>query len=434
MAIGDWFRKPSTAEAPQSAPTTNVANLSGERFRADALGDSTTGRGQSADYTQTQKPVQRSIGYTTAREWFRSVGLVRNIIDCVPKDAVREWFVIEGLPEETSKRVNDRMKELDFRHKLEELIRGSRLSNRGSFLFYGVLAEQPQTDLSTPLPEPIRKLEYLNVQPDGQQVGISYANSSDPTRSDYGVPSFTMGNAVHPSRISWVVDSWDMKSLIGVSMLEVIVDGIIGADAAVWSVTQILKELSISTFKSKVASGMSPTKIAEFLTHLKRYTDTTSRLLLNESEEYTRQIASVGGIKEMTDFIWDNLYALGRVPKSVAMGKAHGVMTAQEADQLNYYADVSRYQEIELRPIIDKVTRLILSETQGINQPGAQFTIKFNTLWKMDPVSESTVGKANSERDSIDIDSGKLSPLEARELDQRLKDLPPLSPAPAPVV
>lgn len=400
----------------------------GERFRTDALGDSTTGRGMTNDYVQTQKPVQRGIEYTTAMEWYRAVGLVRNIIDCVPKDAVREWFEIEGLDKVTAKKVQDRMEQLGVRQKLVELIRASRLSNRGSFLYYGVLADLPQTDLDQPLPASIHKLEYLNVIPNGQDVGISYQNSSDPTRADYGIPEFQVSGSgkVHPSRLSWVVDSWDIKAVRGVSLLEVIVDGIVASDAAVWSVTQILKELSISTFKSKTAVDMNPSKIQEFLTHLKRYTDSTSRLLLGPEEEYTRQIASVGGIKEMTDFVFDNLFALGRVPKSVAMGKAHGIMTAQEADQMNYYADVSRYQEIELRPILDKIIRLILAETKGINNPQS-FEIKFNPLWKMDPQLQSTVEKTNSERDSMDIDSGKISPQEARQLDPRLKNLPALS-------
>jgi phage-related protein (TIGR01555 family) len=410
-----FFNRKTTSESP-------------DRFRADGLADATTGRGGASDYTRRQVANPRSISYREARNLYTAVGFVRNIIDCVPQDSVREWFKITGVAPDDERVINDRYEALGVREKIERLVRAERMSNQGAFLFYGVLADLPQDDLQAPLPpmQKIGKLDYLNVIEDGQSVAIRYENSNEPTRSDYGKAEFSLPQrgVVHPSRLSWMVESWDIESMRGVSVLEVIIDAIIAQDTSMWSVTQVLKELSIAIFKSPTAAGMSPDKIRLFLQHLKIYTDTTSRLLLRSDESYERQFASLGGIKELTDYILDCLAAVARVPKSVIMGKAHGVMTAQEADQLNYYADVSRYQENRIRPVLTKITDLICAEKNGLNKAGLKYEIKFNPLWKLDPKSQAEVDKINSERDAIDIDSGKLAPSEARKLDPRLKDLP----------
>lgn len=410
----------------QKSATAPVAPA--DRF--DGLQDTSTGRGGASDYVNRQTASVRSISYHEALNLYRAVGLVRNIINSVPRDCTREWFKISGVDPEVEKAINLRLQELDVREKITGIVRASRLCDRGSYLFFGVLADQPQGDLSQPLPAKIRRLDYLNLIEDGQEVSVNYKNTSDPTRADYGNPTFRVASGdVHKSRLHWIVDSWDIKTQRGVSLVEVILDSIIAQDASLWSVTQILKELSIAAFTSDVAAQMSPTKQAEFLTRLKNFTNSSSRMILSSKEKYERNIASVGGIKEILDFVIEMLCAAGQVPRSVAFGKAHGVMTAQEADNLNYYADVSRYQENDVRPLLVKIIDLIVSETQGLNMAGLEYRIEFNPLWKLDPKSKAEVDKLNEERDALAIDSGKMTPSEARDLDERLKSLAPFPPA-----
>jgi len=415
-------------QKPEQPAPTSTEN------RFDGLQDVSTGRGGASDYTSKQTAAVRSISYREALHTYQAVGLVRNIINSVARDSVREWFKITDVDPEIEKRINLRLQELDVRKKIEGLIRASRLCDRGSYLFFGVLADQPQTDLSTPLPSPIKRLDYLNLIEDGAEVSINYTNTSDPTRADYAKPKFSVASSeVHRSRMHWVVDSWDIKEQRGVSLLEVILDSVIAQDASLWSVTQILKELSIAAFTSDVAASMSPAKQAEFLTRLKTFTNSSSRMILGTKEKYERNIASVGGLKDILDYIIEMLCAAGQVPRSVAMGKAHGVMTAQEADNLNYYADVARYQENDVRPLLVKIIDLIVSETQGLNMPGLEYKIEFNPLWKLDPKTKAEVDKMTEERDALAIDSAKMSPTEARDLDERLKSLPsfpPVSSAP----
>jgi uncharacterized protein len=135
-------------------------------------------------------------------------------------------------------------------------------------------------------------------------------------------------------------------------------------------------------------------------------------------------------MKEVFDFIIDNLAGVSEIPKSILLGKAHGVVTAGEYDTLNYYSKVAQFQENRARPIIDKIIDMIIREQRGEiwGALGGQvddldWDYEFNTLWVLDPAAQADVDLKNAQRDAADFTTGKATSSELRELDPRYSDL-----------
>ena len=115
---------------------------------------------------------------------------------------------------------------------------------------------------------------------------------------------------------------------------------------------------------------------------------------------------------------------LSEIPQSRLKGAAHGVIASGDYDLIAYYDKVERSQKnILYKPINDVVQLVILEQKLNITD----WEIIFNPLWKLSPMDEAEIELKRANRDKIDIESGKLSPMEARQLDPRLsllEDLP----------
>ena len=144
--------------------------------RMDSFVHATSGKGvHGKDSLADYKPNPIIISNSTARDWYDSNGFIQNIIDAPAEDATKEWIRIStnrdvedvesGLPAlDISRKILNRLEELDLQSKLKDLIHNQRLFHNGGILFYGVDCEVPQTHdmLREPMPHNIRKLEFIN--------------------------------------------------------------------------------------------------------------------------------------------------------------------------------------------------------------------------------------------------------------------------------
>jgi phage-related protein (TIGR01555 family) len=409
--------------------------------RYDGLYDPLTSRGDD-----TVDKVGRIRGNTTiisesvALSYYIGNGFAQNIADIPAEDATREGITIETDLDETkgvNELIYERMEELKIQSKMEDLVRYSRIYPKGSMLYYAVSGgDELQTDemLKEPLPDKFKRIEFINVNDRMQNVKFRNQNQTDWTKENYNVFTlFTKGNEIHPSRYSWLVNSWIPEKQSGLSVMQTIREAMIAQANSLWSVATIMNTLAINIFKSDEIAMLDITQKAELLTKIKHLLITHSTMLLKNDESYEQLSFNADGVKEMYDFIFDNLGGVSRMPKNILLGKAHGVVTAGEYDTLNHYANISRFQELKLRPIYDKIIKLIIRESEGATykaiggQKDFTYSFTFNTLWKLDPLSESDTNLKNSQRDEIDYNIGKVSSFELRELDERYKHLDPFT-------
>lgn len=407
---------------------------SGSDHRYDSLMDLSTGRGTSLDKLEALRPKVHNIPPTAMREWYLANGFVQNIIDAPAEDATREWITIKTNRDSDlslSRKIINRMSELKIQSKIKDLIRFSRMYSEGGFLYYGIKSDLPQTDslLNTAIPAQILKLEYLNVfGPDSVSINHQGYN---PLSSDYHRPEFSVsGVRVHTSRLEWLVHSYIPEERKGVSVIETILDAVKAQDTALWSVTSVIYEMAVKVFKSPDIIGMDPEKVAAFLAKMKAVINTQAAVALGKDEELTRiqDPGIANGIKQLFDFIFENLAGLARIPKSRLMGQAQGVITAGQYDLLTYYDTVAKFQELEMRPIVEKIIKLVINETEGEiyrelagETDSLDWEFEFNPLWKLAPQEAADIDLKNAQSDQIYMTTAVLSPTDVRS--KRFKEL-----------
>jgi len=376
-----------------------------------------------------------------ARQWYLSNGFIQNIVDGPAEDAMREWITIrtnrdednadagtEGLA--ISRMIDNRLTELGAREKITSLVKFSRLYPEGGFLFFGVEGTKPQTDelLKEKIPADVLRLAYLNVI-SSEYVSI-FDESLDPLSSLYHQKRFGIrGVDVHPDRMAWMVHSYIPEERRGISVVETVMDAILAQDTSLWSVNHLVFEMSAKIFKSPKVDSLPPDKLAEFVAKMKATMSTHSAVALTSEEEYNRlQTGQLTGMKELFDYIFENLAGLARMPKSRLMGQSQGVITAGQFDLVSYYDTIAKFQELEVRPVLEKIIDLVVRERNGdiyraLNGAvdSLDWEFEFNPLWRIGPVEQADIELKEAQRDQIYVTATVLSPDEIRQ--QRFADL-----------
>ncbi len=415
--------------------TANSTQNTGSVSRNDGFSEKATGRGGRLDKVHNIAPSANIMMESTAREWYNSSGFIQTIVDAPAEDACREGISIrtnrdnddlennlQGLG--ISRLIENRLTELNIMGKLKDLIRYSRMYDNGGFMFLGVRSSLPQdaAELKDRMPTEILKLDYVNII-SPERVSI-LEKSFDPLSSQFHMKDFCVsGTPVHSSRLMWMVNSYIPEDKRGISIIRTVLDAVLAQDTALWSVNHLLFEMATKIFKSSKVSGLSPDKLAEFVMKMKATLSTHSVVALDTDEDFTRlEHGPLTGIKEILDFIFENLAGFARMPKSRLMGQSQGVITAGQFDLLSYYDSIAKFQELHVRPILEKIISIIVSEKEGDiykvlggNTESLDWEFEFNPLWKIGPVEKADIELKEAQRDQIYITTTALSPDEVRQ-------------------
>ena len=332
-----------------------------------------------------------------------------------------------------SRMIENRLTELELQTKLEELVRYKRMYPNGGLMYFGIDSDQiPERDqLKTPMPQNIKKIEYINVF-SSEHANIIHQNNYDPLARNYHkLDIYIYGTLVHNSRYRWLVNQYSYEEMRGISVVDTIGDAIKAQDNALWSVTSLLLEMSVKVFKSSDIRDESPDDLMEYL-ELMRTTLSTQSVAAITNEESLERLNVSGiadsGLKQLFDFIFENLAGLAKIPKSRLNGQSHGVIGAGQYDLISYYDSVARDQELDLRPIIEYVIDLIVKEEAGdiyqalkgdITSLDWEFT--FKPLWRLTEKEQTEVDLKKAQADGIYLKLGALSAADVRA--QRFEEL-----------
>ncbi len=405
--------------------------------RYDSMQGFSTGRGTSRDKLERLTPNVRTYTPQSIRNFYQSNGFVENIVDGPAEDAVREWITIktnrdnddpvtgsEGL--NISRMIVNRMDDLKVRERVRDIIRFSRMYQEGGFIYCGVIADKPQvfTELALPMPE-IDRIDFINVF--GPDYVSIIDNATNPLSKDYHKRKYYIsGTEVHESRLWHMVRKYLPEERKGISVVATILDPIIAQDTALWSVSSLVYEMAVWVFKSPDMKSMSSGQLAETLASMKAVISTQSCMGIAEDEELQRITGSDAGkgfLKEMFDFIMENLAGVSTMPKSRLMGQAQGTITSGQYDLRGYYEGIAKFQETEVRHLIYRIIELILCERKGEiyrllggDIESLDWEFEFNPLWSEDPEETAERELKEAQRDGIYIDKGVLSPSEVKQL------------------
>lgn len=395
--------------------------------RYDSMIHQPSGRGTHRDKLEHIKPGNSAMSAIQERNWYLSNGFIQNIVDFPAEDATREWInirVSNDTNDQISRLIENRLAELKVRDRILDLIKNSRMYSQGGFLYFAIDEGVPldSKKMIEPIPDSFNSIKFINSF--GGESFSLYQSTVDPLSIDYHKPKIQVyGTELHESRFSWLVRSYLPEKQIGVSVIRTILDAVKAQDTALWSVTSIISEMDFKILKSPQIATNDPAKVRELMSQIKSILSSQSMIAINSDEEILRVPTSITrGIKDLLDFIFDNLSGLSRIPKSRLMGQAQGVITAGQYDLMAYYDTISKFQENEIRPILDKIIHLILKEKSGKiyktlngNIANLDWEIEFKSLWQQDPLSKADTELKEAQRDKIYLESGVVDPTEIRK-------------------
>ncbi|MDR3087788.1 MAG: DUF1073 domain-containing protein, partial [Azoarcus sp.] len=304
---------------------------------------------------------------------YRGSWLARKIVDIPAMDMTRAWTSI--IFDDDNPKLQFSMEQAETRLALQrnicDALTWSRLYG-GAVLIIGTL----EADLTKPLvPERVRRgaLAFLRVI-DKWNISALPGQVSDPTSEYFGFPEFYQlqsGMRIHCSRLirfdgaRLPYQQFINNGMWHDSALQSVYDSLLNADTATQSVASMLFEANVDVIKTDQLREMLAekdgekkiTKRFQIAAAIKSF---NRALLIDASEEYEKKSNTFSGIDAiMRQFMLD-VSGAADIPMTRLFGQsAAGLNATGDNDIRNYYDMVRARQEIELRPALEKIYRII---------------------------------------------------------------------------
>ncbi|WP_088005615.1 DUF1073 domain-containing protein [Indiicoccus explosivorum] len=395
-----------------------------KQFRNDFMQGN--GKGGERDALVRQNPGnRRKLSKDQLKSLYASNIIVQNIINIPAEDMTRSWFTLKMKDEKLRDAIMQKLRDLKAKEAFKDMRRFERLSGDG-LISLGVKQSTSFT-LDKPIePEKLMKLEYIHAF-SGFKVENMVSNNNV-FSPDYGsVEQFELPkingsdkkNLVHASRILHDQTRRLEDEKQGQPLLEPLFDIITVMDTSLWSVGQILYDFTFKTYSSKDIEDMKPEERRELGTLMDFMFRTEALAIIGEGEKLEKQTTNAGGIKELLDYGWDMLAGGARMPKTVIKGQEAGTIAGAQYDVMNYYSRIAAMQENEMKPLIEKLIRMLLwcSDELGgrVDPASVEWEVKFNPLWEVDGKTDAEIRKLVAETDDLYITNGVLTTDEVRE-------------------
>lgn len=371
--------------------------------------------------------------------YYNISGMVRKIINKPAQDMVRRWFDLEISIDSNPKdskiekaiehAIMSRLDDLDARAKIAELIIESRISDNGALMFLLLKgAKIEEVNLNSQVTEDsIESVEAINIV---KHPVFSYSKiTDDATSINYDLHKFTVsGLDVDKSRCYWMVRNYDRTLNRGYSVISDIVLSIVAHSSTLEAAAKMANELFTKIWYSD--ERMSPEQETDIMSGIKKRMSIWSILKLKKDERLERPTLNVTGLKELFDFVWQNISAVAdpMIPMSILIGNQQGKITGSSNDQTTYQDEILSAQILYPQPAIEMLIRYIIAESNGPVRRIAgdawkdiKFKLKWVPLFDMDKKTEAEIKKLRAEELKTYVEAGAISGMDIR--DREFSDL-----------
>lgn len=393
-----------------------VDALMGRSMAGDGYVDTITGRGLGND--RAGRPAGSGVRKTDEAllNLYKANGGMQRVVNAPADDATRKGFKIVTEDPEDNALIQKRWVELDLQAKFRDLVKFMQIYPQGSALFIGLLASDMtrQRDFTKPMPPSILEIDFVNSMNHPGDFTVQSVPVNDPTMREFGQVFFRiMGGAVHSSWVIWLAHEWDKKDNEGISRVNSVYDAMAAQDSALWSVSTMVQQLSMMIYTSDKFMSMSPAKKQEFGAKVRNFFETNSFWGIKDGEKVDRLNYQFTGLKDILDFIFQNISLYSQIPQNILIGRAQGILTAAEEDTINYYSFIGQFQKSKLERLYRQMIDLLLLERRGelFRRHGGklEYTIEFEPLWELSPSFKADLEEKNAKRDLTDVQSGKVA-------------------------
>lgn len=214
-------------------------------------------------------------------------------------------------------------------------------------------------------------------------------NTSDPIKENYMKPeswAASITGSIHGSRIIPLTfyPSMDMLkpmyNYLGISMTQFMKDHVKCAETIRQSLADMFLRFRLIAIKTNLAK-VDPQEAVDRVKVINQQANNLGGLILAEDEDLVETATSLSGLEGIQAQAFENMVISSRLPAVKLLGiSPSGFNSTGDFDLQNYYDEVMGYQNVILKPIVEKIIeifKLSLSETENI------FLFEFNPLEKM---------------------------------------------------
>lgn len=363
----------------------------------------------------------RFLDRETLDSLYSNSGIAQRLIDVYVKDALREGFFTD---DEKAELLQDRFEEISLEYFLFRFLSASRLHGGAILLFL--------VDDGRSLTEPLNEANIISLE--GFQVydrwEVFWDQSmiySDPSQKKYGDPEFYRISPyfgqpfkVHESRVfrldGLVVSERKKRENQGwgFSFLQPVYQILSDLDSVHRSSASIVQDfvqtvMSVKGLTDMIGSG-GEEAILKRLEILDMSRSVLNTLLMDaDGEQFSKQSSSVAGLSDLLQSFRVQLSSASGIPMTKLFGTSPGGLNATgESDLRHYYDDISNFQKVYLKPVLERIVKLFFLEKKGPYKgiEPEKWSIHFNSLWQMDEKEKAEIKKIVAETDAIYLDRG----------------------------
>jgi phage-related protein (TIGR01555 family) len=392
-------------------------------------------------------------------ELYKGDAIAALIVDDRAEEMLRKWFTLQ-LDEDDGDNARTVMDAIDgvdglpLRQKLNEALVAARRDG-GAALYLGVNDGQaPDKPINY---EAIQSFDFVNVldrwsltpysyygnrlQPKWGEVaqyelldGFNFYGPTPPDQKKKGGKQAQPSQLIHADRLV----RFDGVKLGPLEMLRnggwgdsvlTRVYEIVRDDSGLWSSLSILMQdystaimkmrglaeaLSVPNGQAIVAGRMQGVQLARSVARI-TLLDGGSGNPGDTGEEWSRDTISLSGVADMVDRFMQRVAMAARMPMTRLWGVSPGGIGDKGGSDLQWYhEDIERDQEVDLRPQLNKILRVLMRAQKGPlegNEP-ERWCIKFNPLQQLTSLEEATRRKTIADTDVALVGAGILDPRE----------------------
>ena len=340
--------------------------------------------------------------------------LARKVVDIVPYDMVREWRAWSGHRADVA-RVEAAERRLGLRQAVQRAMTLGRLYGGGAIII-GTSETDPAA-LARPLdPDqlPPGGLAFLHVVSRWQlSAPVIDRDPLSPwfgEAESYEVVAPGRGALrLHPSRVVRFLgnpypDPSLMASVWSDSVLQTLYDTIHAVALTTAGATSLMHEakvdvVTVPNLSEHLSSADTTAQLSARFAYAAAMKSINNLLLLGDGESWARQRVDFAGLPEMVRTFLQVAAGAADIPVTRLLGQTPaGLSATGDSDTRNYYDMIVARQELDLRPQLERLDRLILA-SEGLDPGGLTFA--FRPLWQMDAATAATVALTKAQATQI---------------------------------
>ena len=365
----------------------------------------------------------------------------RNFADGISSEMTREWIKFHGASQEDGQgqaaQDKERIKQLEDavrKFNLQDLFKLATAQDcffgRGQ-ISINIRGAEPMLPLIlSPRTIPKGSLDSFTCIEAIWTTPSAY-NSNDPMAADFYKPRewFVLGKQVHASRIMSIITR-PLPDIIkpaynfsGMSLSQLAEPYVNNWLRTRQSVSDLINNFSITALKTDMAQVLQggecgPDGSSDIFARADLFTLVKANkglmLLDKDTEELDQLNTPLSGLHELQAQALEQLCTVSRIPAVILTGVSPSGLNASSEGEIRVFYDwISSQQEAYLRHPLETCIHVIMLHLWGEIDP--TITFKFNPLWQLSGVEESTIRTNDANAAVALLDRGVVSAEEVRE-------------------